>query len=188
MTKKFHKTNFNIFFFLIVALIFRLFLANFGTLQLDHGTFVAWSNSLVKNGFRSFYSGWSDYLPGYLYILWALGKVNITPEFQTILFKLPAIFADLATGYLIYKIVGKKHGLLASIFYIFNPAIFANSTLWGQADSLTALFSLLSVYLMPSAYSAIALAIGTLIKPQAAFVLPAILYLLFVHKIGLRNF
>ncbi len=149
---------------------------------------MAWSNSLVKNGFRSFYSGWSDYLPGYLYILWALGKVNITPEFQTILFKLPAIFADLATGYLIYKIVGKKHGLLASIFYIFNPAIFANSTLWGQADSLTALFSLLSVYLMPSAYSAIALAIGTLIKPQAAFVLPAILYLMFVHKIGFKKF
>ena len=44
-----------------------------------------------------------DYLPGYLYVLWILGKINLVlPFLQTITFKLPAIFADIATGYLIY--------------------------------------------------------------------------------------
>jgi hypothetical protein len=122
-------------------------------------------------------------------VLWILGKINlILPFLQTITFKLPAILSDVITGYLIYKIISKikneKWGQFGAILYLFNPAIFANSTLWGQVDSLTALFSLFAVYLFPINYwlSAISLAIGTLMKPQAAFVLPAILYLLITHK------
>lgn len=191
----FHNFDFSIVTVLFSALIFRLFLANFGTLQLDQGTFIAWATSLASGGFRNFYNGWSDYFPGYLYILWILGKLNlIFSSLQTILFKFPAIIADIATGYLIYRIVketkGISWGLLGAILYLFNPAIFANSTLWGQVDSLTALFSLLAVYLVPSAYylSAVSLAVGTLIKPQAAFILPAILYLMFKNKIGLKKF
>lgn len=180
-----HNLNFNIIGILFTALILRLFLSNFGTLQLDHGTFVAWGNSLAEGGLKNFYNGWSDYLPGYLYILWILGKINaFIPQAQTILFKLPAIFADIATGYLIYKIIGGKKGLLFSILYLFNPAIFANSTLWGQVDALTSLFSLFAIYIFPYSYllSAVSLAVGTLMKPQAAFILPAILYLFITHK------
>lgn len=170
---------------MIVAFLFRLFLANFGTLQLDQGTFIAWGNSLAVSGFKIFYNNWSDYLPGYLYVLWFLGKINLlVPNLQVILFKLPAILADLATGYLIYKIVGKKKGIFFSLIYLFNAAVFANSSLWGQVDSLTALFSLFSVFIFPISYqlSAISLALGTLIKPQAAFILPAILYLFIKNK------
>lgn len=181
-------TNFripNIVYVLLSGFFLRIILSNFGTLQLDQGTFVAWSNSLVQNGFKYFYSGWSDYLPGYLYILWILGKLNLIPAFEVILFKLPAILADVGTGYLIYKIVGKKRGIIFSILYLFNPAVFANSSLWGQVDSLTAFFSLLAVYLASKnkkVFSATILAIGTLIKPQAAFVLPGIIYLFFKNK------
>ena len=74
-------------------------------------------------------------------------------------------------------------GLFA--LYVFNPAILANSTLWGQVDSLTALFTLLSVYLASKnkyMFSALAIAVGTLIKPQAAFVIPAIVYLSINNK------
>lgn len=172
-----------------MALVFRLLISSFGTLQLDHGTFVAWASSLATDGFKNFYSGWSDYLPGYLYVLWFLGKINlIFPAFETILFKLPAIFADVATGYLIYKIVSKlknqKWGQIGAILYLFNPAIFANSSLWGQVDSLTSLFSLFSIFIFPTKYliSAVSLALGTLVKPQAAFVLPAIFYLFITTK------
>ena len=184
-----HRINFNIVAVLFSALIFRLFIASFGTLQLDHGTFVAWANSLATGGFKSFYLGWSDYLPGYLYILWLLGKINLLfPALETILFKLPAILADIGTGYLIYKIVknlkDEKWGITTALIYLFNPAIFANSSLWGQVDSLTAVFSLFALYIFPSSYllSAISLAVGTLIKPQAAFIVPAILYLFIIHK------
>lgn len=187
---RFHnRLNINILVLIFSSLVFRLFLANFGTLQLDHGTFIAWATRLATYGLSNFYNEWSDYLPGYLYILFWLGKLNSLPEYQTILFKLPAIISDIATGYLIYKIVGKKYGIIAFLFYVFNPAIFSNSTLWGQADSLTALFSLFSVYIFPTNYllSSISLAIGTLIKPQAAFILPAILYMLYEYRTSLKR-
>lgn len=184
-----HRINFNIIAILFIALFFRLFIANFGTLQLDHGTFVAWANQLAISGMGDFYNGWSDYFPGYLYILFLLGKLNtVFPYLEVILFKLPAIIADVFTGLLIYKIVSKfkneKVGIIASLIYLFNPAIFANSSLWGQADSLTALFSLLAVYLFPKnvIMSAVSLAIGTLIKPQAAFILPAFVYMFLIYR------
>lgn len=194
---KFKNKTFDVLYALLLAFAVRLFLVNFGTLQLDHGTFISWGTSLASEGLRTFYSGWSDYLPGYLYILWFLGKVNLLlPSFQTLLFKLPAILADIATSYLIYKIVlkykSRKTAIIAAITYAFNPAIIANSTLWGQVDSLTALFSLFAIYIFPTNFllpqkgklflSAISLAVGTLIKPQAAFILPAILYLFIVNK------
>lgn len=201
MFKFFHKTNSNILILLLSAFMLRLFLANFGTLELDHGTFVAWAGSLSQNEFKTFYSGWSDYLPGYLYILYLLGKLNsVLPSLQSLTFKLPAIVADVLTGYLIYRIVknkkvppigeaSEKWGLGLAAAYIFNPAIIANSTLWGQVDSLTALFSVFSVYIFKTNIylSAITLALGTLIKPQAAFIVPAILYLFIQNKKSVKE-
>lgn len=179
----------NIVYVLVLGLIARLVLANFGTLQLDQNTFIAWSNNLAENGFRPFYNSWSDYLPGYLYILWILGKINSLNLFSTIvLYKIPAIISDLITGFLIYKIVknrkGEKLGLLGALIYIFNPAILYNSALWGQVDSFVALFSTLTIYLLPKNYllSAITLAIGTVIKPQAAFLMPLIFVLFWKNK------
>ncbi len=181
---------FNIVYVLVVGLIVRLILSFFGTLQLDHGTFVAWSIGLAENGFKGFYDSWSDYLPGYLYFLWILGKISLSVPgiSQVLLYKLPAILADIVTAYLIYVIVkkskNKNWGLIGASIYLFNPAILANSTLWGQADSLTALTSLLAVYLLPINLflSAIFLSFGTLIKPQVAFIFPVALFVMAREK------
>ncbi|QQG41954.1 MAG: glycosyltransferase family 39 protein [Candidatus Woesebacteria bacterium] len=184
-----------IFLLLFFGLFFRVVLSFFGTLNLDQGTFVAWSINLARDGFRNFYNGWSDYLPGYLYVLWLLAKINLFGIFPTsILYKLPAIISDLLTGLIIYKILrkskGEKWGLVGSAIYIFNPAVFANSALWGQVDSLTSLFSVLSVYLLPFSLhlSAVGLAIGTLVKPQTAFIFPVILFLLIKNKKKFSDF
>ncbi|MCX6703885.1 MAG: glycosyltransferase family 39 protein [Candidatus Woesebacteria bacterium] len=185
-------TNFfipNIVYVLIIGLIVRIFLSVFGTLHLDQGTFIAWSVNLAQNGFKNFYNSWSDYLPGYLYFLWGLGKINLLgliPE--QLLFKLPAIISDLFTGLLIYKIIakpkGEKWGIVGAAIYLFNPAVFANSALWGQVDSLTALTSTLSIYLMPFSFilSAASLAAGTLVKPQTAFIFPVIFFMMLKEK------
>lgn len=175
--------------FLFVALVVRLILSPFGTLELDQNSFIGWSSRLVEVGFNKFYDTWSDYLPGYLYILWVLGwikKLALLPS--VFLYKLPAIFSDVLTGFLIYKIVekfkNKKWGIIASGLYLFNPAILANSTLWGQADSLTALFSLLAIWLIDTnpILSSFALAFGTLIKPQAALAAPVVLFVMLKRK------
>ncbi len=203
---KFFKENKNILILILGAFFLRFALSLFGTLQLDQGTFISWSMNLAENGFRGFYNGWSDYLPGYLYVLWFLGKINVALPWipQVLLYKLPAILSDLATGYLIYKIVnkskGQKWGLIGAGIYLFNPAILANSALWGQVDSLTALTSLLAIYLLPSGpeaatgrrpssilLSAASLAIGTLIKPQVAFILPVILFMMLKSKWNFRK-
>ncbi|RLC29900.1 hypothetical protein DRH13_05090, partial [Candidatus Woesebacteria bacterium] len=175
--------------FLIVALVVRLILSPFGTLELDQNTFIGWSNRLMEIGFSRFYDTWSDYLPGYLYILWVLGWIKKVILFPSVLlFKLPAIFSDVLTGFLIYKIVGKfknkRWGIITSGLYLFNPAILANSTFWGQADSLTALFSLLAIWLidMNPLLSSFALAFGTLIKPQAALAAPVVLFVMLKKK------
>jgi predicted membrane-bound dolichyl-phosphate-mannose-protein mannosyltransferase len=156
---------------------------------LDQNTFIAWSRELATSGFGKFYEGWSDYLPGYLYILWFLGRLrSIFPIPEVFLYKLPAIISDVVAGYLIYKILkefkGEKWGLIASGLYLFNPAVLANSTLWGQVDSLTILFSLLSISLLTTHpyLSAMALSAGTLIKPQAAFAAPVILLMMLKNK------
>jgi len=150
---------------------------------------MGWSNRLIEVGFSRFYDIWSDYLPGYLYILWVLGWIKEAISFPSVLlFKLPAILSDVLTGFLIYKIVGKfkdkRWGMLASGLYLFNPAILANSTLWGQADSLTALFSLLAIWLIDinPLLSSFALAFGALIKPQAALAAPVVLFVMLKRK------
>lgn len=186
--------NSPIFVILFFGFLLRVILSAFGTLELDHNTFVGWSNRLIGVGFSRFYDTWSDYLPGYLYILWVLGWIKEAILFPgVLLFKLPAILSDVLTGFLIYKIVGKlknkRWGMIASGLYLFNPAILANSTLWGQADSLTALFSLLAIWLINinPLISSFALAFGTLIKPQAALAAPVVLFVMLKRKWATRK-
>lgn len=150
---------------------------------------------MASGGFKGFYNGWSDYLPGYLYILFVLGKINLFNLIpQEVLYKIPAILSDVITGFLIYKVLikskGEKWALIGSAIYLFNPAIIANSTLWGQVDGIVALFVILSIYLLENNYlllSAAAIAIGTLVKPQVAFIFPVILTMFYNQKIKFRK-
>ncbi|MEK7526060.1 MAG: glycosyltransferase family 39 protein [Patescibacteria group bacterium] len=174
---------------LLLGLALRLLLASFGTLFLDQNTFIAWSDRLVNIGFGNFYDAWSDYLPGYLYVLWVLAKIkHLIPIDPIVLYKLPAVLADILTGFFIFKIVKQKKGskwaIVVSSLYTFNPAIFANSSLWGQVDSLTALFSVMAIYFTSTNWllSAIFLALGALVKPQAGFVAIVILFIMLKNK------
>lgn len=179
---------------LIVGFLVRIFLSPFGTLELDSNTFVAWSNRLVEKGLGQFYNEWSDYLPGYLYVLWGLGWVKESVNIpEILLYKLPAILADVATGFLIFRVVSRfsaKHNkslaLFSACLYLFNPAVFANSTLWGQVDSLTSLTVVASVFFARDkpVFSALALGVGALIKPQAVFIVP-IVGLLWLKEYGI---
>ena len=60
--------------------------------------------------------------------------------------KLPFIFADIGLAFLIYKIVNKFRpsvAKLAALFFLFNPIVIYNSTIWGQTDSLINLLAVL---------------------------------------------
>ncbi|GEM_PF-363405 len=171
------------------ALLLRLILSPFGTLSIDQNTFIAWGNRLVEVGTQSFYREWSDYLPGYLYVLGGLSYLyQLIGLNQVILFKLPAILADIATGALIYltlKRMGKdKMAFWATALFLFNPATLSNSTLWGQVDVFSGLLPIASFYFLPISWpiSATLLSIGASIKPQAALAAPIILWLMLIER------
>lgn len=151
----------------------------------DIGTFSAWAGH-AADGLFNFYSPgyFADYPPGYIYVLWLVGKLRLllgidfdTPAFLLLL-KLPAILADAATAWLLYRLAQRRWSNNAAVavaaLYAFNPAVILNSAVWGQVDGCLTLFILLGVLYLEKqpAISAASLAMALLIKPQALIFAP----------------
>ncbi|MCL6459126.1 MAG: hypothetical protein K6T85_14055, partial [Gorillibacterium sp.] len=115
----------------------------------DTGLFKSWATSAAANLSTFYLNGSSDYPPFYIYVLYIVGKavsVSTFSPYFTLLIKLPSLLADVLTAFLIYRLASKRLPLFISVmltaFYLFNPAVFINSTFWGQVDSF---FTLLLV-------------------------------------------
>ncbi len=164
----------------------------------DMSLFRNWAESVSSN-FSQFYSGArsSDYPPFYIYILYIIGKIGSTSLFSKyyiLLLKLPSIMADMAAAGLIYKAAKKylspEKGLMLAAFYIFNPAIFINSSLWGQVDSFFTLIVAFSIYLLAENKlypSAVLFTISVLMKPQGIIFLPVLFFEL-VRRKSIKKF
>jgi Gpi18-like mannosyltransferase len=183
-----------IFYLLFIGFLIRILFSPCSGYKWDINTFKSWSLHISEVGLGKFYnSTWCDYSPFYLYILWGIGKLHklLSLIFQinifTFLIKFPSIIADLLIGYFIYIAArnlfnSRKAGYLSSFFYLFNPAIIYNSTIWGQIDAFLTLFIFLAIYFLnqkkiflASLFSAIAV----LIKPQGAIILPLFFFILY---------
>lgn len=195
------RGNIGVLSILVGGLAVRLLLSHTLTFFHDFYTFQFWSLDLVKSGFSGFYlQVKTDYLPGYLYVLMFVGKVfywflnhGQLLDMQLV-YKAPSILADLINSWLIYLIAQKflspKKSFWTLILAVFNPSLIANSTLWGQVDSLVSLFLLLSLLsLLKQKYemSALALGIAQAIKPVAVLVIPAYLVWAYVHHVPFRR-
>jgi len=101
-----------------------------------------------------------------------------TENMQAVFLKLPSIFADLGIGYLIFRLASKNKYLLSS-FYLFNPAVFYISAVWGQIESLPIFFLLLSYFLLPRRYflSHLSFTLAILSKQTALWLTPVFLIL-----------
>src|SRR3989344_8851328 len=150
---KFSKESLTISLILLLGFLLRIVVSPFGTHSNDMAFWIHWSKEIERLGFYDFYNkiGWTDYLPFYFYVLFILEKIiiafQITGDF---IFKVPSILADIATGFLIYKIAKNlklKHTLILPSIYLFNPAIFGNSAMWGQVDGVGAFLVVLCLYL-----------------------------------------
>lgn len=192
---KFNFDNEKIMMFILIAvgLLLRLGFSTKLDGHNDLNLFKSWA-STAANALTSVYSGGrgADYPPLYIYILAVIGKLaTISPfsNYYVVLLKLPAMIADVITAVLIYKI-SKKHfngiiPFLLSAFYMFNPAIFIDSTFWGQVDSFFTLMIVISIYLVTKnkiVPSSIAFAASILMKPQGIIFLPVLFYELVRQK------
>ena len=175
---------------IFIAIFTRIGLILLPAFEIDQSAFRYFSSKLANDGFEKFYSpgNFSLNALGYLYVLWGVGliKKNFFPEMNffsrdyDILLKIPATLTDIATGILIYFLIktklGKRWGILGFLMYVFNPAIFFNSSIWGQYDSISTFFLLLAalaIILKRNAMlMAIFFAIALTIKPQAIFFTP----------------
>ena len=197
--------------FLLAAFFVRLLFVDNEGFKTDVNTYVAWALALSEHGFSSFYSsiGFADYPPGYFYVLAFVGRIwhlffaahDSGYTVMRVLVKLPAIFADLGVGVLLFAIVRRFAAtgvaLAAAAIYLFNPATIYISASWGQVDSISGGLALLAIYLLlrsedpcTPASSAnarrnaemgwivgawLAFGYSLLIKPQAAVLLPLML-------------
>jgi Gpi18-like mannosyltransferase len=165
----------------------------------DIRTFQIWASVLAENGLSNFYTSgiWSDYPPGFLYVLALSGVLRgifeweiLSPIFNFFIF-IPAILADLAIGYGVYR-AGKKYLASTSLYlavalWIFNPAIILISAVWGQVESVFLLPLLLSLVLMRQKkllYAYILYGVAIVIKPQSLFLGPVYLYSAFDYWRG----
>lgn len=159
--------------------------------ETDMNCFLLWGDMVYSGGFKAFYvsESFTDYPPGYMYILYVIGWLrsvfNIPWDAVTsiVMTKMPAILADLGTGYLIYRVASKKFretgAALLSAMYLFCPAVFVDSAVWGQTDGVFTFFIVLMCYLVmekkliPSYF---VFAVAILIKPQSLIFTPVLIF------------
>lgn len=184
-------------------LLLFLFLAAFGLRivlavhiqghPFDLRLFRSWATAAANNLSR-FYSGGnsSDYPPLYIYVLYGIGKIGglsgMSP-YMMLLLKLPSILADLLTAFLLYKLAGKylspKLIFWIPVFYLFNPAVFVNSAIWGQADSFFTLLVVSAILLLSEhkiILAAVFFAAAVLMKPQGLIFVPVLFFELVRQK------
>ena len=173
---------------LAMGLLVRLGAAFLPGFAVDLGTFQAWSGQLADQGPWNFYTPdpFPDWAPGYLYVLWFFGGLDNIFGFSGhefwYLLKLPSIAADLASAYLLYRILEGRNPAVrtgAAALYLLNPVVLLVGPVWGQVDSLLAFFLLFTVYYLArgrTVSAAVVYTIGLLTKPQAVAALPIFVF------------
>jgi Gpi18-like mannosyltransferase len=146
-----------------VAFAIRIAIAPHIGFFYDLAYFRTWSAELARIGPRHFYSTdrIADYPPGYLYLLWLVGKVTASPGYLAV--KLPPILADLGIAWVAGTFAARLAPratterfpvrALVAAAVLFNPAVIALSAVWGQVDSVPAFFVLASTPSLPSSSS-----------------------------------
>jgi hypothetical protein len=151
----------------------------------DLEQFRSWSLDLARTGPGSFYqTSGANYPPGYMYVLWLLGELGgqigstlgVTASQATLaLLKLPAIAADGAIAFLLYRAgtawFGGRAGLVAAGLYLFVPVTWYDSALWGQVDAVGSLLMLAALLALIDGWSesaAVLAVLSVLVKPQDA--------------------
>ncbi len=191
--------TFNIALLLSLAFLLR---AALSILFVGHSTdilcFSAWAQAMAEHGPSGFYSSgmFADYPPGYMYVLWAMATfqrlfgLTSNSVLAVLLIKLPAILADLALAYFVYKFALKSgatgtQAILLFAVAAFHPAFAFISGGWGQIDSILALCLLGTIWLYTSGRRVAAGALfglAILIKPQALMAGP-ILAVAYIYDI-----
>ncbi|MBI3522502.1 MAG: phospholipid carrier-dependent glycosyltransferase [Chloroflexi bacterium] len=140
----------------------------------DVATFSAWAQRLAEIGPARFYEPgyFSDYPPGFLYVLWVLGvlfqgePLRLAIKAITIPFDLG--IAALVAAYL-WKRSGRRSSVIACALWLLGPGVIFAGTFWGQVDAvgtLPFLASLLAAGRKRWLLAGTLAAVSAMVKPQ----------------------
>ncbi|HYM52751.1 MAG TPA: hypothetical protein VEW45_04605, partial [Candidatus Dormibacteraeota bacterium] len=186
---------------IIAGVLLRVLVAvllPFSGFRIDIGDFAAWAQRLADLGPGAFYETgyFSDYPPGFLYVLWLIGSIGqaLQPltggiDISSGLVKIPGVLADAGVAWTLFAFSrrfldgrlgswsGERVGVVAVVVYLFNPGVIFNSAVWGQVDSVGTLVLLATLYWLARGWTEVA-AVGAivamLVKFQFAFVIPIV--------------
>lgn len=153
----------------------------------DMSTFVDWMFTIKSAGFEAYHVDPSiNYPPVFadvLAMLNGLGDISSggdptnAQRIAIVLLKLPAIIADLGIAFAVAvagrKWFSHKTGLWAAALYLLIPVTWYDSAVWGQVDSISALFMLMAVIFIADRkpeWSALLVVMAILTKPQGILV------------------
>ena len=163
---------------IVIGVVIRLFVFRGGGFPSDVGTFMAWAKRMADVGPQHFYAQgyFSDYPPGFLYVLWVIG-VLFDGEALRLVVKGLSIPADIALSIFLYRIVrpyaGAAVGALAGALWILQPGPIFAGPFWGQVDSwgtLPFLGALIAAGAGRWAWAGALAGIAGVIKPQFGLV------------------
>lgn len=152
--------------------------------QTDMTCFSAWSDMVFRDGFGKFYisDSFTDYPPGYMYILYVVGWLRSLGFGGAMTVKLPAMLADIGLGIMAYASVRKSFSEKASViiaaFIMLSPVLIVNSSLWGQVDIIYTFLLVVAiwfVYKKRLVQSYFMFALAFFVKPQALIFTPILL-------------
>ncbi|HUH16925.1 MAG TPA: phospholipid carrier-dependent glycosyltransferase [Methylomirabilota bacterium] len=190
---------------LVLGLALRAFIAGvylpLSGFSIDIADFTLWAQRLASIGPAGFYEEgyFSDYPPGYLYVLWLLGGIGgalaplVGQDATSGLVKIPGILADVGVAWLLFVIGrrwagnllarsraglgGETLGLAAATIYLFNPGVIFDSAVWGQIDSVGTLVVLVTIYALGRGWTeaaAVGAVLAMLVKFQFGFLIPIV--------------
>ena len=183
-----------LFVTLCIGLAVALRLALFPYETYDTRNFLSpWYDHLKENGFRGFKTGFSNYTPPYLYLLWLATHLPV-PKLYAI--KFISLLGDFSLAFVVLLLVRIRYDrrpvwLGAGAAVLFAPTIFFNSALWGQCDAIPTTFLLAALYYLLQRRPGRALlffSVALAFKVQVVFLLPLFFVLWAKGELPLKYF
>ncbi|HLZ47220.1 MAG TPA: phospholipid carrier-dependent glycosyltransferase [Candidatus Limnocylindria bacterium] len=135
------RANLAILAIVVAGVVLRLLVTRAPGFPSDVGTFMAWAEKLAAVGPAHFYEPgyFSDYPPGFLYVLWALGAL-FDGDVLRFAVKAISIPADIGIVLLAVPLVRRTAGhgaaILAAGVWMLQPAPIFAGPYWGQVDAV----------------------------------------------------
>jgi len=174
----------------------------------DTESYAAWSWKAASMGIHTLYEKSEgvtcDNHPLILYSLKIIGKIHErltlpacgTPDQPTplllFLLRIPAVIADLLMGVMVYawarRFLSHTRSALVMALLVFNVAVFCDSALYGQVDSIHSLLVLTAVILLDRGrygWSWSVMGLAMMAKPQTYVLIPLLIIVTF-RRFGWR--